>query len=165
MTDQGNRLARVIESIDQSDGNGTLSKIPHRSVAADIEHRVKVLRLYIGEFDRLREFRLCFLVFFESRHRGSLIRGHIALWIERRLPSFRRGQRQVDAGVPEREVLGREFLEPESGLEPGITKNVVRRQNHHNFHVPAPLFGICAVLVATPHPGLDTQRDAVALVR
>src|ERR1700691_38476 len=164
MTDQGDRFARVIEGLDQSDRGGALSEIPHRSMAADIEHRVKVLRLHIGEFDGLREFLLCFLVLFESQLRGSLIRRHIALWIERRLPSLWRGQRQVHTRVPEHKVRGRELLQPESRLQAGTTKNVVGRQNNQNFHVPTPLF-ISATLVATPESRLDRQRKGRALVR
>ncbi len=70
--------------------------------------------------------------------RPSVIAKGAHLWIERRLPSFWQGQRQVDAGAPKHEVQGRELLQPESGLAPGITRNVVRRQNNQNFHAPAP---------------------------
>jgi len=43
----------------------------------------------------------------------------IALGIDRGLDAFRRGQRKIDAGVPEHKLGCREFLQPEARLSPG----------------------------------------------
>ena len=85
-------------------------------MAADIEYRVEVVRLGIGELDRLSEVLLCSLVVFESQLRGSLIRRHIALRIERGLSASWRCKCLVHTGVPKHEVRGRELLQPEPCL-------------------------------------------------
>lgn len=48
MTNRGNWLARIIEGFDQSDRDGIVDEVPHRTVPADIENRVVVLCFYVG---------------------------------------------------------------------------------------------------------------------
>ncbi len=66
---------------------------------------------------------------FEPRHRVSLIRGLVALWIERGLTALRRCERQLDARISEYEIRGRELLQPKTRLATGRAENVVRRRS------------------------------------
>jgi hypothetical protein len=53
MTYQRDRLARVVERFEQRDRYRALSQIPHRTVSANIEHAVKILRFHLIELHRL----------------------------------------------------------------------------------------------------------------
>src|ERR1700722_3880151 len=125
MTDQGHRLAGIVEGLDQSDGVGAFSEVPHGAVTAYVEYGVEVFRLHIGKPDRLRKRLLRRLVLLEPRHRGGLILWQIALWIDRGLPAFRGGQRQLDTSVPEDKVRGGEFLKPEAGFAASVAELIV----------------------------------------
>src|SRR3954464_14734958 len=125
MTHQRDGLARTIECLEQCDRHCALSQVPHRPVAANVEYRVKIIRLRISELYCLRKLALCACVVFESRHGFGLIFGQVTLRVDRRLPSFWGRQCQLDASVTEHEVRGREFLQPEPGCTAGVTQNVM----------------------------------------
>src|SRR6202043_4090224 len=62
----------------------------------------------------------------------------IAFRIERRLPAFRRGERQLNAGILEYEIGGSEFLKPETSRAARVPQLVVRCQDHQYFHIVLP---------------------------
>src|SRR5208282_4943174 len=74
-------------------------------------------------------------VLLEPRHRRRLIFRQVALRIERRLPAFRRGERQLNASIAEYEIGGREFLKPETSRAARVPQLVVRCQDHQYFHI------------------------------
>ena len=59
VADQSHRFAGIVEALDQRDGIGAFSEIPHGSVSAHIEHCVKILCFHISKSDCLREGALC----------------------------------------------------------------------------------------------------------
>ena len=73
VTHQCDRFTGVVEGFQQGDRDGTLREIPHRTVPADVEHRVIVGSSHVRQRDRVRERLLRRFVTLESRHRGGLI--------------------------------------------------------------------------------------------
>ncbi len=140
MTHQCDWLAGIVEGLQKSDRHRAFRKIPHRAVPTGIENGVEVFGLHVRKFDRVGESLLRRRVLLEPRHRRRLIFRQIAFRIERRLPAFRRGERQLNAGIPEYEIGGREFLQPKTSREARVSQLVVRCQDHQYFHVRSPLF-------------------------
>src|SRR5262249_17670024 len=66
-----------------------------------------------------------------GRHPSLGVRARYA---ELRLAALRRGEHQIDSAIPEDEVRGREFLEPETGLASRVTESIVRREHHQDLH-------------------------------
>jgi len=64
-------------------------------------------------------------ILLKASHRRGLIFWQITLWIYRGLPTFRRGERQIDTSISENEVRGGTFFEPKTGFAPCIAKLVV----------------------------------------
>src|ERR1700744_872763 len=114
MAHESNRLPGVVERFEQCDRHGAFGQIPQGTMPANVEHRVKFIRFDISELYCLRKLLLCPCVLLETGHRICLIFGHVALWIDRRLPSIRRSQSQLDAGVSEHEIRRGELLQPET---------------------------------------------------
>ena len=130
MADQRDRLAGVVEGLEQSDGNRALCEVPHRTVPAHIEHRVVILRFNVGQFHCLGK---CFLrrwVLLKPSHGGSLTFWQIALRVDGWLPTIWRGEGQLYPGIAENEVRGREFFEPEAGFAARVAKGIVGCEHH-----------------------------------
>jgi hypothetical protein len=104
-------------------------------VPTGIENGVEVFRLHVRKLDRIGQSLLRRRVLLEPRHRRRLIFRQVAFRIERRLPAFRRGERHIDAGIPEHEIGGREFLKPETSRAARVPQLVVRCQDHQYFHI------------------------------
>ena len=106
---------------------------------AGIKNGVEVFRLHVRKFYRAMARAFCAgRVLLKSRHGRRLIFRQVALWIEWGLTAFRRGQRQINASVPEDEVRGREFFKPEPGLATRVAELIMRRQHQEYFHTFSP---------------------------
>jgi hypothetical protein len=79
-------------------------------MAPGVEDSVVIFRFYRVELDRLRKLFLCSRVLLKPGHFRSLVFRQIALRIDRRLPSLRRRQRQLDLRVAKDEVRCGEFF-------------------------------------------------------
>jgi hypothetical protein len=86
VTDEGNRLARIVEGLEQLDGILALCEVPRWPVAADVKHRVEIFRFHVGKFGRLGECLLRGRVFLEARLCGGLVVRQIAFGIDRGWP-------------------------------------------------------------------------------
>src|SRR3954470_17812600 len=133
---QSDRFTGAVERFQQGDRDGTFREIPHRTVPADVEHGVIVGRSHVRQRNRVCQRLLRFFITFEPRHRGGLVLREITLRIDRRLPSSRRRERELNAGVPKHEVRRCKLLQPKPSLAAGLAESIVRREYHHNFHVP-----------------------------
>jgi hypothetical protein len=91
--------------------------VSHGAVPARIENGIEMFRFHIRQSDRVRERVLCRRIRLKTGLGGRLIFRPIALWINRRLPSLRLGESQLDAGVPENEV----GAAPSSSQKPVLT--------------------------------------------
>src|ERR1700719_1481228 len=116
MADQSNGLAGIVERFEKSDRHWVLRQIPHRTVSARIKHRIKVSCLHIRKLHCVCEGLQRPLILLEPYLRRSLIFRQVALWIDRRLPTFRRGQREIDTGISENKVRGRTLFKPKTGF-------------------------------------------------
>src|SRR5580700_4682060 len=135
MAHQRDWLAGIIESLQQRDRRRALREIPHRAVPTGIENGIEVFRLHVRELHRVSESLLRRRVLLEPRHRRGLIFRQIAFRIEWRLPTFRRGQRQLNSSITEYEIRRRELLQPEASLAAGVAQLIMRRQDHQYLHV------------------------------
>jgi len=63
---QRNRLARCVDRLDQRNGILVLLQIPQWPVPARIKDSVKVLRIHIGQLQRIRQLVPCRHVLFEA---------------------------------------------------------------------------------------------------
>ncbi|MCY1486288.1 hypothetical protein D9M68_199290 [compost metagenome] len=125
MADGSDRLAGIVEALDQRDRVHVVGEVPHWSVTARIEHRVEIIGLDVGKPVGVGEDPLRGGIVLEAGHRFGLVARIVAFRVDRRLPTLGRGQGNVDACIPEN-VIGRsEFLEPESGRFAGIAKLVM----------------------------------------
>jgi hypothetical protein len=118
-------LAGSNECFDQFDGMLVFGEIPHRAMAARVEDGVEVFLLDAVEANGLIQLSLCSCVLLEPAREISTGCGFVALGIERRTAAFRRRERDIDAGVLENVVGGRELFEPESCLSSSVTQLVV----------------------------------------
>src|SRR5271169_4163803 len=139
MAHQCDWLAGIVKGLQKSDRRRALREIPHRAVPTGIENGVEVFRLHVRKFDRVGESLLGSRVLLEPRHGWRLIFRQIAFWIERRLPAFRRGERKLNASIPEYEIGSREFLKPETSRAACVPQLVVRCQDHQYFHICSPV--------------------------
>ena len=64
-------------------------------------------------------------ILLKASHRRGLIFWQITLWIYRGLPTFRRGERQIDTSISENEVRSRKFFKPETSLTACVAKLIV----------------------------------------
>src|SRR6185295_3307210 len=100
-----------------------------------IEYGVEILRFRVRKLDGMGKSFLCRFILLEPRHRGSLIFWQIALRVDRRLSAFRRGERQLYTGIPEKKIGGREFFEPEPGFATRVAQLIVGCEHHQDFHL------------------------------
>ena len=134
MTHDGDWLAGGEEGLDQLDGVLVLGEIPHRAVAARIEHRVEVFLLDAVEANGLVELSFRLVVVFESERELGAELGLVALGVERRPTAFRGSQRDINPSILEDVVGSSELFEPEACLASGVTQLVVGSDNHQYLH-------------------------------
>src|SRR5215469_2221861 len=91
MTDQSDWFAGIVEGFEESDRHRALREIPHWTMPTRIKHRIEVFCLHVRKLYCVSKGFQRPLIFLEPRHCRSLIFRQIALWIDRRLPTFRRG--------------------------------------------------------------------------
>jgi len=103
-------------------------------VAAGVEDGVEVLGLDAVEANRCRELRLRVRIGFEPVRKVGLKVWLVALRIERRLATLRRGNHDLGAGVLECVVGCGELLQPEACLTAGVAELVVRCEDHQDLH-------------------------------
>src|ERR1700712_4051113 len=104
-------------------------------MSANVEHGVIVRACYSIQPDGLCQRLLRGCVALEPGHRVGLIFWEIALGIDRWLSAVRRRGGQLHSGTKKHIVGSSEFLEPKAGLAAGVSKLIVRGQDHHDSHL------------------------------
>src|SRR5262249_17226797 len=99
MADQRHRFSGGKEELDQLDGIGVFSQIPHWAVAARIEYSIVVLLLHTVEAHRLIKLGLRVRVLLEATGDVRLEARILALGIERWTTALGRGQSDLRARV------------------------------------------------------------------
>src|SRR5262245_37043797 len=103
-------------------------------MAAGVEDGVEIIGLDAVEARRRSELRLRGAVGFPPMGEIGLETRLVALRIERRLATLRRGEHDLDASRRERVVRRGELLEPEARLAAGVAEPVVRGEDHQDLH-------------------------------
>ena len=134
VADRGDRLAGVVEGLDEGDRMRVLGQVPHRAVAAGIEDRVVIRGLDVGEPHGVRQHRLGRGILLETPRQFGLALGRVADRVEGRLPALGRGDGHGRPGVEKGEVGRGELLEPEAGLAARVAELVVGGQDHEDLH-------------------------------
>src|SRR5579871_1066469 len=125
MTNERRRLTSRQKRLDQSNRLFIFGEIPQRSMSTGIKHSVKLLLRHTIEPFSGRELRFCNGVRLKSPSRVRLKRRLIALWIQRRLTSFRRRQSDLRTRVFKRVVRGSKLFEPKAGLASGAAQLIM----------------------------------------
>ncbi len=118
-------LVAAIKSFDQGNRMLVFSQVPQRTVAAWVEHRIEVISADISQTSGIGECLLRGCIVAETVGFGGLRIRFVAFWIERRLATGWRYQRDVCASVLEGEVGGGEFFQPEAGFLAGVAELIV----------------------------------------
>src|SRR5215831_637543 len=101
MADQSDWLTGIVERFKQSNGNWVLREIPHGAVPARIKHGVEVFCLHVRKLYCVGKGFQRPVILLEPCHCRSLIFRKIALWIDRRLATFGRGEHQINTRISE----------------------------------------------------------------